>query len=238
MGNQLVEPAAQTARSTYQKAVFVIAFVILFSESAILMVSVLWDNAAPQWASPILEQRGTLLGVAAAIALLLSLLLAWNPTGPAKYATLSSGVLGFAAATYSLEPNDLSLGLALLSLALPLFVIMLPNLRWPESKDGWVALLSPALFFVTAAMFTMLGIKPVTEAVVVAGGIRGLGGLVATAVIVGIGITFVIIVLQLAVQATAQGVSSQSWLNRLRSWITWRRRENRAERRRRQKRRR
>ena len=236
MANQPSGPPAQTTGSTYRTVVFVIAFSLLLLESAILVTSTVWESYAPQWADPILDKRGPLLGVAAAVALLLSLLWAWNPTGPAKYATLSSGVLSFAAATNSLESDDLSLGLALLALSLPFFVIMLPNLRWPESMADWWQLASIELFLALAAMSIMLGIKPVTEVVVIAG-IRGPGELVIVSVIMAIAFTVCIFVAQLAVQVAVQVVRGWSWPRRLWLWICrrWPRRQmTRKERRRHQ----
>lgn len=231
MANQPSGPPARTTKSIYT------AFIFLLLESAILVTSTVWEGYAPQWAGPILAERGPLLGVATAIALLLSLLLAWNPTGRAKYATLSSGVLGFAAATHSLEPDDLSLGLALLALTLPFFVIMLPNLRWPEIKAAWGQLSAIVLFFAVAAMSVMLGVKPVTG-VVIDAGIRGLGGLVVVALAVGALSIFGIIIIQLAVQIAAHFVSSWGWPYRLWRRINWLPRKNRAERRRQQRQRR
>ncbi len=237
MGNQLAEPAAQTARSTYQKAVFVSAFGILLLEAAILITATVWESYAPQWAKPILDEKGTLIGVAAAIALLLSLLWAWQPTGLARYATLSSGVLSFAAATYSLEPDDLSLGLALLALSLPLLVIMLPNLLSRDRSANWVSLLSTILFTTMASMFVMLGIKPVTE-IAVTIGIRGPGGLVIAALSSGVLFTFGLIIIHLTIQLAVHFVRRWVWMNRVWGWITRRRRGNRAKQRRRQKQRR
>ena len=236
MANQPSGPPAQTTGSTYRTVVFVIAFSLLLLESAILVTSTVWESYAPQWGDPILDKRGPLLGVAAAVALLLSLLWAWNPTGPAKYATLSSGVLSFAAATNSLESDDLSLGLALLALSLPFFVIMLPNLRWPESMADWWQLASIELFLALAAMSIMLGIKPVTEVVVIAG-IRGPGELVIVSVIMAIAFTVCIFVAQLAVQVAVQVVRGWSWPRRLWLWIRrrWPRKQmTRKERRRQQ----
>ena len=231
MANQLSGPPAQSTKSIY------IAFIFLLLESTILATSTVWESCAPQWANPILAERGPLLGVATAVALLLSLLLAWNPTGRAKYATLSSGVLGFAAATHSLKPEDLSLGLALLALTLPFFVVMLPNLHWPRSKADWVSLSSVVLFFTVAAMSVMLGIKPVTEAVVAAD-IRGLGELVVVAFAAGVLFICGIVIIRLTIQVVVHFVSGWGWPYRLWLRINSLPRKNRAERRRQRRRRR
>ena len=219
MAKQPSEPPARTTRSTYRKGVFVTAFIFLWLESLILVTSTAWEGYAPCWANPILDKSGPLLGVAAAVALLLSLLWAWNPTGLARYATLSSGVLSFAAATHSLElgPNDLPLGLALLGLALPLCVIMLPNLRWPESKADLWLLLPPVPFIAITTMSIILGIEPVTK-IAVEAGIRGLGGLVTVALATGVVSICGIIIIRRAIQLVVRFVKRRSWPHRL-----WRR---------------
>lgn len=239
MANQPTGPAAQTGRFTYRNVAFFGAFVLLWLESAILITSTVWENYVPppQWAEPILEERGLLLGVAAAIALLLSLLWAWNPTGMARYGTLSSGVLGFAAAIYNLklEPDDLPLGLAMLGLVSPFFVIMLPELRWPESMTHWIAILSNVMFIAISAMLIILGIEPITITVINAG-VQGLSDLVIVSVAMAISFTTGIIVAQLAIQVAVQVVGGWAWPRSLWLWICqrWPRKQmTRAERRRR-----
>ena len=242
MANQPSGPPAQTTGSTYRTVVFFIAFIFLWLESVILVTSTAWEGYAPCWANPILDKSGPLLGVAAAVMLLLSLLWAWNPTGLAKYATLSSGVLGYAAATHSLElgPDDLPLGLVLLALTLPFFMIMLPRLRRLESMADLVTLSPAVLFLAVSAMSVMLGIAPITKAVITVG-VHGTRDLLITSVIMAMAFTAGIIVVQLVVQGAVELVGGWAWPRGLRFRICrrWpRRRMTRMERRRAQRRRR
>ena len=224
MANQSSDPLNKTTGSAGRTRIFVGAFIILLLEAVFLVTSTVWENDAPQWACPILDERGTLLAVAAAIALLLSLLWAWNPTGPARYATLFSGVLSFAAAAYSLETDDLWLGVALIVISSPLFVVMLPNVQIPERKADLIPLMSTALFFTITIMFVMFSIRPVAEAMAITGEIDGLGDLLITAGLIGIGFTFVLVVCKLAIQVVAEVVGGWSWPARVWGWITrcWR----------------
>ena len=238
MANQPSGPPAQTTKSTEHKAAFIIAFFTLVVESAALVTSTTWESVAPQWASLILDERGPLLAVAASIALILYLLWSWQPAGAAIIVPLFGGALSFAAAAYSIESDDLSLGAILTLMALPLLVVMAPYMRWPRDIAGWMSLSSAVLFFSTAIMFIILGIKPLTEALVVGGGIRGPGDLVVTTVLLGIGLTVLLIVFNLAIQGVAQVFKGRRWSDWLPRWMTRRQGENRAQRRQRDRQRR
>lgn len=148
--------------STEQKLGFIFAFMIIFLESAVLITAPVWEGEAPAWAKEIISQRGHFLATAAAVTMLLALLLAWNPSGLPKYATLSSAMLSLAAALHSIDMNNLITGLAFLSLASPIYIVITPTIRWPESGADWLILFGMSGFISITGISAVLGIPLLT----------------------------------------------------------------------------
>ena len=169
---------------TEQAVWFVIAFAVIFLESAVLVTSPVWEGSAPEWAKSIISQRNHLLATAAAVTMLLALLMAWNPSGLPKYATLGSGVLSLAAALHSIDIDSLITGLAFLSFASPMYVVMIPTIRWPEHKVDWFPLFGIALFLSLATLSAILGIPPLET--IIAIGFDSIGDVILVSVFVGI----------------------------------------------------
>lgn len=225
MGNQPPTPSGRPTRTKYEDMTYAIAFAVLFLEAFVLITSPVWESNAPQWVPPILGKKGELLGVAAAAWLLLSLLLGLNPGGWTMLATIFSGVLGFAAAVFSLaleSADDISVGLALLCLVFPLFIIMLPALRFPQKWLDWLGLLWATLFMFIVILSIILGVKPVTQWVIKAG-FLGSGNILIVPMVLSVLIIAVIIVVQLAIEAAVQKIAGFAWTRKVRLQIHRRR---------------
>ena len=147
-------------RSTEQGVWFILAFAVIFLESAMLVTSPVWEDSASEWAKNIIAQRNHLLATSAAVTMLLALLMAWNPSGLPKYATLGSGVLSLAAALHSIDIDNLITGLAFLSFALPIYVVIIPTIRWPEHGTHWLPMFGMVLFISLATLSAILGVPP------------------------------------------------------------------------------
>ena len=167
--NKASEPENQTSRTAYQKAMFGIAFALIFLESAFLLFAPSLESVVPFLTQEIIDNRAQLLAVAAAITMILALLTAWDPKGMPQFAALGSGVLSFSAASVSIEMEQLSTGIALLAIVFPYCITMLPSIKWPESKSDWLPLIMFTSFIILANEVVILGITPITEIAVLSG---------------------------------------------------------------------
>ena len=176
----------------YPGWVFYVSFALIVFEALTLVTSTVWQPRAPSWAHEILDKRGELLAVAAAITMLLALILTFRPTGLAKYAAIGSGLLSFAAAANSIEIKTVHTALALFGIVLPIYVLSFPSLKWPEGWYGWLQYLSVMYFFSLLTLMVMISIKPVRDQVVSAG-VDELSDLVILSVSGGILVTMLMI---------------------------------------------
>ena len=160
MGNQSPKASDHPTGTKCKKWTYIIAFAILFGGALVLMAVPIPESDTSQWAK-FLEKKGDLLEVAAATALIMSLILASNPSGLRGLAVWFAGVLNFAAAMFSLEiwmhtgTVGLLLVLALLYFTFPIVIIALPMLRSPQ---GWADLIV-RLWPISFIYITMLTIQ-------------------------------------------------------------------------------
>ena len=240
MANQQA-PITRNPASIEQVVGFIIAFVIIFLESAVLVTSPVWEGSAPEWAKSIITQRNHLLATAAAVTLLLALIMAWNPAGLPKYVTLGSGVLSLAAALHSIDIDSLITGLAFLSFASPIFIVMIPTIRWPERGIDWLPLFGMVLFISLATLSAILGVPPLTESIIGIG-VNSVGDVIIASIFAGvlfcagtIGLRFTVSIIIAITSKPRSGIVT-FWATRVGPRINYllERRESRANRRRRE----
>ena len=229
--NKASESENETSRTTYQKVVFGIAFLLIFLESAFLISTVQWESAAPNLLKKVIDNRAQLLAVAAAVTALLSLMLSWNPKGIEKFATLGSGLLGLTAASFSIEIEQWITGLALYSLVFPLWITILPVLKWPENLRGVIT------FFLTAGHITLINLALILlvellTKVAFWAGARDFVDVTAMSIVIAFYVTLVIIFVQLIAKFLVD-TKIIAWMEKVIQKISnYRQHETRAERRR------
>lgn len=215
MATQTPKASGHTTRTKCEKWAFIIALFILLVESLALMVLPGWEDNLWKRVMPIRENVGALLGVAAATALVLSLLWGRKPGSLASVAAVYSGVFAYAAAVFSLnligmdapsaktgEPSVV-LPLALMFLILPLITATLPMLKFSKNLTDVLMWLGHTLFMFIVILLIIGGVDPVTEFVTKA----GFGGLpciflisLVLAVLVNIALIAFLSTIELAVQ--------------------------------------
>lgn len=188
--------------NSYPLWVFYLSFAIIAVEVITLITSNLWEGAAPDWTSEILDKRRELLALAAAVTLLLALILAFRPAGLAKYAALASGVISFAAAASVKIEEPVTVG-AMLGLIFPLYIVYFPVIRFPQTWAIFIDCLVVSGFLSLVVMVVMLSI-PLLQIKLFVAGFHSFGSFLFWSMVIGSFMTITIILANLALQMMGQ----------------------------------
>ena len=190
----------------YPGWVFYVSFGLISFEAVALVTSTIWYQLAPVWADDILEKKGELLAVAAAITTLLVLILTFRPTGLARYAAIGSGLLSFAAAANSFEIATVETALALFAVILPIYIVAFPSASWPRGGFEWLRYLSVMYFFSLLTLIILISIQPIRDRIIDAGA-RDVSDFIVFSVAGGILVTMSILGANLTVSLVVHGYS-------------------------------
>lgn len=178
--------------NVYPGWVFYVSFGLILVEGLALVTSTVWHPHAPSWANEIVEKKGELLAVAAAITTLMVLILTFRPTGLARYAAIGSGLLSFAAATNSFEIANVETALALFAVILPIYIVSFPSASWPHGWFEWLRYLSVMYLFSLLTLIILISIQPIRDRIIDAGA-RDVSDFIAFSVVAGILVTMLIL---------------------------------------------